>query len=163
MNKEVKDLQEQIRDRRAYLNEQEQLIAEALDEGNEQLKAKQRELEQAQSEKEEVLRQVFAAQGKALTATKEAGLAIEKTAQLKTAYEKKALELRASLQQLQKSVDEANETLRQTSEDAEARIKMAQMLDKEVQTRKEILEKAVKDLQDQRRKLESDQAVANSR
>jgi hypothetical protein len=159
LQKEIKDLQEQIRDRRAYLNEQEELIAQALDEGNQQLKAKRVGIEEVQLEKEDLLRQIIESKQTAAEAAKEAEDAVEKTAQLKIAYEVRATQLKGSLKELQQAIDENTKTLQRISVDTEIRLRNAEEKEKALDERARILDQQTKDLNDAKRKFDSDKSL----
>src|SRR5882757_3738328 len=56
---ELADLKEQIADRRSYLNQQEFIIEQALEAGNQRLISRQREILAAELMKEDLLRQIL--------------------------------------------------------------------------------------------------------
>jgi chromosome segregation ATPase len=160
---EVKKLQEQIRDRRAYLNEQEDIIAKAIDEGNEQLKAKRREIEEAKLEHEDALRQVILSKHSASVASQEIDATNQKLLDVQAKYDEKAASLRSSLANLNVQVEKAAEQLRITAKETETRLAQAKMAEKEINEKNDLLKRTSIDLDRQRRKLESDQALYSSR
>lgn len=160
---EAKQAQEQIRDRRAYLNEQEDIIAKALDEGNQQLKSKRQELEEVKLEQEEYLRQKMLAEGEMYQANRDREATQKKLKDIQATYEEKAAELRASLGEIQRQSQEAAAKHRTILIDVEAKLAELNVKEKELASKSDIMQKAQIDLNRKQRKLESDQALYSSR
>lgn len=159
----VKEIQEQIRDRRAYLNEQEDIIAKALDEGNQQLVAKRREIEEAKLEQEEYLRQKLMAERDSYLANQEREVTSKKLKDLQEAYDQKAGELREALSKLRGEVERAGAEYRETLKGTEVLLTELSVKEKELAGKADVLEKASIDLSRRQRKLESDEAIYHSR
>lgn len=163
LSKEIKDLQEQVRDRRAYLNEQEDIIAKAVDQGNEVIRSKRQELEEIRLEHEDLLRKCVQTKQKLDQVEGLKEVTSARTNELQATYEKRAGEMRRSLAGLQSQIVEASQTLQRVSLDTELRLTRVETKEKELAERQRLTEVAYMEMTKRRLKLESDEAVYNAK
>lgn len=162
LKEHLEDSKEQIRDRRAYLNEQEAIIGEAIEAGNERLKAKKIEMDQAATNKEAILRQIFTLRSELNILTNEKTDMARGVLVLKSEYESSSKISQKALNELRDQEAKTATTIREANLELDQRLQACEIKEKELEVRKQVYDKLNADLQGRERRLQSRQRLYNS-
>lgn len=158
---EVADAKGEVRERRAYLNQQEELIQGALSAGNEQLISAQRNIESARLEKERLLREVINLRKDREDAADQADIATDRLGALDSKYQETAVVFKQALDELRGQIKEASSELKRTNLEVEAKSTGLAVREKALQTSEEVNAKHEEDLRARELRFKSNQSIYN--
>lgn len=155
------DAKEQIKDRRAYLNQQEDLIQEVLGSGNEQLADMLGKVDAAQVEKEGILAQILSLREQKAVAETEAEIAVARVEPLELKYKEMADTYRQALDESRAQLQEVSAKLKKVSLEVEAKVVGMETRENDVAVRETANAEHEKDLRDRELRYKSNQSIYN--
>lgn len=162
IREELDELNTQVKERKQYSDDQEAVIESLAAEGGSKLWDLNKEIDDLNLQKEEVLKETIILKRQRTAMGDEVTAIVERTTKLQTKYNELATNLKESLEAIQADIAAAKVQHEQITTDSERRLREADIRDKETILQRRGLEKDKKDLNDQQRRFNSQQSIYGS-
>lgn len=156
---ELETIKGQIIDRRQYSDEQEAIIEDLAREGGSRLWDLNKEIDEANLSKEEVLKEIISLKRTKTVLEDDIPPILDKTKRLQERYQELSADLTAALADLRRQVDEAKVNYQKLSQEADQRVQAVEVREREIEIKEQTLESTAKNLRDRELRFKSNQSI----